>query len=246
MNTPFPTPTPVAKPQSGPRIERLASPAALADAVAGVVAASVSEALQRNDRASLVLSGGGTPEIYLPQVASLALSWGRLSILLADERWVDEDSPHSNTAMLRRTFLSKPGPSQATYIPLKNPSPTAADGLTSLRAALPALDQPYSLVLLGMGNDGHFASLFPGTPRLAELLSADNTERVAAIPAPTTASPHVERVSLTLAEIRRSERIVLVLQGTGKLDVLQRAWDAADALTMPVFALGEVEVLWCP
>lgn len=244
MNTP--SPTPVTRAQSGPRIERLKSLPALADAVADVVATSVTQALQRHARAGLVLSGGGTPEIYLPQVASLALPWNRISGLLADERWVDEDSPQSNTAMLRRAFLCKPGPSQAQFIPLKNESPTASGGLTSLRASLPALDQPYSLVLLGMGNDGHFASLFPGTPRLDELLSANNTERVAAIPAPTTASPHVERVSLTLAEIQRSERIVLVLQGAAKLDVLQQAWQAADALTTPVFALGEVEVLWCP
>lgn len=244
MNTPFPTPATEA--QSGPRIERLKSLPELADAVAGVVATSVTQALQHHARASLVLSGGGTPEIYLPQVASLALPWNRISVLLADERWVGEESPHSNTAMLRRAFLSKPGPSQAQFISLKNQSPNAADGLTSLRAALPALDQPYNLVLLGMGNDGHFASLFPGTPRLAELLAANNTERVAAIPAPTTASPHVERVSLTLAEIQRSERIVLVLQGAAKLDVLQQAWQAADALTTPVFALGDVEVLWCP
>lgn len=237
---------PVFKAQSGPRIERLTSLPALADAVARVVATSVAHALQRHERASLVLSGGGTPEIYLPQVASLTLPWDHVTILLADERWVDEGSPHSNAAMLRRTFLNKPGPAQAQFIPLKNESPTAADGLTLLHASLPPLDQPYSLALLGMGNDGHFASLFPGTPRLAELLSANNTERVVAIPAPTTASPHVERVSLTLAEIKRSERIVLVLQGIAKLDLLQKAWEAADALTTPVIALGDVEVLWCP
>ena len=229
-----------------PRIERLKGTQALADAVAGVVAAAVTQGLQRCEYASLVLSGGGTPEIYLPHVASLALPWDRVRILLADERWVGGDSPHSNTAMLRRTLLSQPGPAQARYIPLKNDSPTAEEGLKQIRSGLPPLDQPYSLALLGMGNDGHFASLFPGTPRLAELLSPDNTERVAAIPAPTTASPYVERVTLTLAEIRRSERIVLVLQGGAKLEVLERAWQSADALAMPVFALGQVEVLWCP
>ena len=111
---------------------------------------------------------------------------------------------------------------------------------------MPPLDQRYDLVLLGMGDDGHFASLFPGTPRLAELLSLDNAERVVAVPPPTTANPAIERISLTLAEIRRSERVVLVLQGAPKLEVLKRAWQSADALQTPVFALGDVEVLFCP
>jgi 6-phosphogluconolactonase len=111
---------------------------------------------------------------------------------------------------------------------------------------LPAVDRRYDLALLGMGNDGHFSSLFPGTPRLAELLSLDNRERVVAVPPPTTASPAIDRISLTLAEIRRSDRVVLVLQGAAKLEVLKRAWQSADAMQTPVVALGDVEVLWCP
>ena len=229
-----------------PRITRVANIAALANAVAQLVADAVGNSLAKRDYATLVLSGGGTPEIYLPRVALLDLPWNRIRILLADERWVDEDSLHSNAAMLRRVFLDQPGPAQAQFIPLKNAAATAEQGVANARAGLPPLNEPHSLVLLGMGNDGHFASLFPGTPRLAELLSLENTERVAAIPAPTTASPHVERISLTLAEIKRSERVVLVLQGAAKLEVLERAWVAADALTMPVFALGGVDVIWSP
>ena len=230
----------------GLRIERLRSGEALADAVVGLVATAVSQGVQRHGRAGLIFSGGATPEIFLPQVGRLTLPWNRVSILLADERWVDEDSPHSNTAMLRRNLLSQPGPAEAHFIPLKNVAASAGDGVAVARSGLPPLDQRYDLVLLGMGDDGHFASLFPGTPRLAELLSLDNTERVVAVPPPTTAKPAIERISLTLAEIRRSERVVLVLQGAPKLEVLKRAWQSADALQTPVFALGEVEVLFCP
>jgi len=230
----------------GPRIERFASRQALADAVAGLVAAAVARGVQQHGRASLIFSGGETPGIFLPQVARLSLPWNKVSILLADERWVDEDSPHSNAAMLRRTLLSQPGPAQAVFIPLKNAAASAGEGATIVRSRLPPLDQRYDLVLLGMGNDGHFASLFPDTPRLAKLLADDNTERVVAVPAPVGASPAVERISLTLAEIKRSERIVLVLQGAAKLAVLENAWRSADALQTPVMALGDVEVLWCP
>ena len=229
-----------------PKIERLYDSAALSAAVVDLVASAVSTGVAQRGRASLVFSGGSTPEIFLSQVAKLNLPWYKVSILLADERWVDEDSPHSNTAMLRRTLLSKAGPAQAKFIALKNAAITAVDGVPIARQSLPPMSLPYDLVLLGMGNDGHFASLFPGTPRLAELLSLDNTERVVAVPPPTTANPKVERITLTLAEIKRSERVVLVLQGEAKLEVFRRAWQSADALQTPVVALGEVEVLWCP
>ena len=232
--------------ESAPRIERLKGAPALADAVAGLVAAAVTQGIQRRGHASLVFSGGGTPELFLPQVAKLTLPWDRVSILLADERWVDEESPHSNTAMLRRTLLTQPGPAQSHFIPLKNEAANAETGLSAVRSGLPSVEQRYDLVLLGMGNDGHFASLFPDTPRLAELLSLENTERVVAVPPPAAANPKIERISLTLAELKRSERVVLVLQGVTKLEVLKQAWQSADALHTPVVALGDVEVLWCP
>ena len=230
----------------GPKIERLQNAQALADAVTALVTTAVLQGVQRHGHANLIFSGGGTPEIFLPRVACLSLPWDQVSIVLSDERWVGEDSPHSNTAMLRRTLLSQPGPSRANFIPLKNAAATAHDGVSRTRSGLPPLDQRYDLALLGMGNDGHFASLFPGTPRLAELLALDNTERIVAVPPPTTASPNVERISMTLAEIKRSERVVLVLQGAAKLAVLTRARQTGDALRTPVVALGNVEVLWCP
>lgn len=231
---------------AGPRVHRMESEAELADAVAAAVADAITQTLQTHSRATLVLSGGSTPEIYLPKVAQLDIPWERVRIMLADERWVDEDSPDSNTAMLKRVFLNLPGPAKAEYISLKNDAATPAQGVFNARAALPPLEEPISLVLLGMGNDGHFASLFPDTPRLEELLSPDNLERVAAIAAPATASPSVARISLTLAEIQRSEHVVLVLQGMRKLQVLERAWSGEDDSVVPVYALGEIDVLWTP
>ncbi|MEO8102925.1 MAG: 6-phosphogluconolactonase [Betaproteobacteria bacterium] len=229
-----------------PRIERFRDVQALADAVAGLVAAAVTQGVQRRGRASLVFSGGGTPALFLPHVATLSLPWEKVSVLLADERWVEETSPDSNAGMLRRMLLDRAGPAQARFIPLKNTAASAGEGVAGLRTRLPPLDQRYDLVLLGMGNDGHFASLFPGSPRLAQLLSPDNNERAAAVPAPTTADPKIERITLTLAELKRSERILLVIQGVAKLDALVRAWQGGDALRTPVVALGDVEVFWCP
>jgi 6-phosphogluconolactonase len=215
----------------------------LAGRVAEAVRAAVLGAIAARGHANLVFSGGSTPEAFLPAVALLDLPWERVNVLLADERWVDESSADSNTAMLRRCLLSAPGPSRARYVALKNGALTAALGVAEARAALPPPGEPYDLVLLGMGNDGHFASIFPGNPRLAALLAPDNDERVAAVPAPTSAQPAVERITLTLAELKRSKRMVLAIQGQAKLDRLQAA---NDAMATPVAALGDVEVFWSP
>lgn len=229
-----------------PRITRFADAPSLARAVAKAVADAVRSGVVARGRASLVLSGGSTPEAFLPAVAALPLPWESVSILLADERWVDEHSPDSNSALVRRCLLAAPGPSRAWFVPLASAAATAAIGAVTARAALPPADEPYDLVLLGMGNDGHFASLFPANPRLATLLDPGNRERVAAVPAPATATPAVERLTMTLAELRRSNRLVLVIQSPRKLEALLAAYAGGNAMATPVVALGEVEVFWCP
>ncbi len=232
--------------RDAPRINRFSNCQALADAIALRVASAVAQGITRHGRASLIFSGGTTPEMFLPHLATQPLQWEKVNVLLSDERWVDEDSPHSNAAMLRRIFLTHPGAAAARFIPLKNTATTAADGLALTRQNLPPLDQPYDLVLLGMGEDGHIASLFPGDPHLESALAAANSARVVAVPAPTTAQPSVERVSLTLAELKRSLQMVLVLKGPAKLAALQQAWRVANPLLMPVYALGAIDVMWCP
>ena len=233
-------------PRPAPRVTRFADEASLARAVAEAVAGAVKAGIAARGRASLVFPGGSTPRAFLPAVAALPLPWEKVSVALADERWVGESSPDSNAAMLRRCLLAAPGPSRARFVPLQNDAPTAALGAGAARASLPSPDERYVLVLLGMGSDGHFASLFPASPRLAALLDPGNGERVAAVPAPATATPAVERLTMTLAELRRSDRLVLVLRSPRKLETLLGAYAAGDAMATPVVALGEVEVFWCP
>lgn len=228
------------------RIRRQTSVASLATAVAERFAIVVSQAVANRGYANIVLSGGRTPESYLPAMAACELPWERLKFFLSDERWVDEDSPYSNAAMIRQTFLANEGPSRARFVAMKNAAADAASGAAAAAASLPPPEQRYDLALLGMGADGHFASLFPGMPDLARWLDDDNTERVVAVPPPTTAPPPVQRLSMTAAEIKRSRHIVLVLQGEEKLRVLEQAAHAGDVLALPVRTLGKVEVIWCP
>jgi len=231
---------------SAPRVRRFADGEGLAGAVAGAVRRAVEHGIAKRARASLVLSGGSTPEAFLPAVARLTLPWEQVSVYPTDERRVPEDSADANAAMLRRVLLSAPGPSRARYVSFSGGAPIADRAALAIRSSLPPASEPYDLVILGMGNDGHIASLFPGSPRLAELLSPRNGERLAAVPAPTTATPAVERITMTLAELRRAERVLLVIRGTRKLEVLEAACARGDSLAAPVAALEDVEAFWAP
>ena len=228
------------------RLDRQPTIAGLADAVAAVFTNSVKQGIAARGRAAIVLSGGRTPEIYLPRLASLDLPWQQIIFFLSDERWVDESSPHSNAAMLKRVLLSHDGPSRSRFVPLWNAAANTEAGLKLARSSLSPIDEPYDLALLGMGGDGHFASLFPGMPLLSQWLSDDNTERLVAVPPPATAPPPIARASMTAAEIKRAARIVLVLQGQEKLRVLDMAMQAGASLELPVRALASVEAIWCP
>jgi len=232
--------------RDAPAIKRFESAALLADAVANLVASAVDQGVALHGHACLVLSGGSTPAIFLPRIAALDLPWNKVTIYFADERWVDVTSVDSNAGMLKRTFQAFGEAFRARIVSFDKFGVDIVADVANARRELPPIEQKYDLTLLGMGGDSHFASLFPGTPGLAQLLAADNTERLVAVPPPTTAAPHVERISMTLAEISRSRRVVLVIKGEEKLRVLKQARAGGNPLTTPVCALGNVEVFWCP
>lgn len=226
-----------------PGLTRKADVSALASHVAQMVAAAAEDGIASRGHANLVFSGGSTPQVFLPRVAALPLAWERVTVTLADERWVDEASADSNTAMLKRLLLNHV---PARFIALKTAHANPMLGAIAVRETLPPPNEPYDIVFLGMGNDGHFASLFPGAPALASHLSLSNTDRVVGVPAPTTATPAVPRISLTLAELVRATRIVLVLQGAAKLDVLNASLNTDLPIAHLFAATKNIEVLWCP
>jgi 6-phosphogluconolactonase len=232
-------------PGARPLIHRFRTADALADAVVGVVASAVVQGIGERNTASLVFSGGSTPALFLFQIATLDLPWSQVTVTLADERWVAPDDELSNERMLRQLLLRDRAAS-AHFFPLKNTSASADEGVHVSRALLAAIAHPYDLVLLGMGNDGHFASLFPGSAALHEGLDPVSTARCIAVPTPSSALPAVPRISMTLAEIRSSQRTILIIQGQSKLDLLETAYHLADPYRYPVCALGAVEVFWCP
>ncbi|WP_336367295.1 6-phosphogluconolactonase [Marinobacter sp. C2H3] len=201
----------------------------LADTVAGVLRAR----LERPGRASLAVSGGSTPLPFFETLARAGLDWSRVDVMLADERWVPEDNPASNTALVRRHLLQGPA-SAARYLNLKQPGQTPAEGLAAVNAELSQASWPLDVLVLGMGNDGHTASLFPDAPELAPALDPKGAERVAAM---NPRSQAEARITLTRPVLAAAGFTALHLKGRDKLETLGRALAApADESDMPIRA----------
>ena len=219
--------------------------ATLAAALAQDVARRLKEDLARQDRAVLGVSGGRSPVPIFQALAQQALPWERVAVVLADERWVPPDHPDSNEALVRAHLL-KDRAAAASLVPLWTGDATPEAGAPAACAALDALPRPFSRILLGMGEDGHIASLFPGAAELAEGLS---TEAWALAVRPPRA-PH-PRLSLSLRALLQSRDLVLVISGEAKRRVLERALEEGPVEELPVRAILRqaavpVSVCWAP
>ncbi len=221
------------------------SPTELIQVLLEEIVTSLTEAVRLRGSASLVVSGGSTPRPLFETLAQQSLPWPKITITLADERWVDTDSKDSNEAMLRQILLNGPA-AKARLIPLKNSADTASSGISTCQSAIGDMSLPFDLVILGMGDDGHTASLFPGVSGSA--LDTDGSALCAAI-TPTTA-PH-ERISLTAAALLNSQKIILHIVGENKWQVYQQAKSPGAVDDMPVrLVLRQnkvpVQVFWSP
>lgn len=195
---------------------------------AEAVAAALARALQWRERVSLAVSGGRSPVPFLEYLSAQPLDWPRVSVTLVDERWVAPDSEDSNEALVRRHLLREAA-AAAEFLPLKTAAPNAAAALAERSAALPpTLD----VVVLGMGMDGHIASLFPGAPGIEAALDAASQQRLVAIEPPQ--APH-GRISLSMGELCRAGAVFMQFQGIAKLAVYSRA--CAGDVSLPIGVL---------
>jgi 6-phosphogluconolactonase len=185
-----------------PEIHRFADPAALAEGAAERVAALLAAAIAQRGRASIALSGASTPQETHRRLATRPLDWSRIDIYFGDERCVPPDDPASNYRMARETLLDKV-PACVHRIEGELPAAEAASRYAS--ELEPAL--PLDVVMLGMGDDGHTASLFPGIAEPPPGAIAVATESPA---------PPRHRVTLTYEVIRGAGARVLLVCGDGK------------------------------
>jgi 6-phosphogluconolactonase len=220
---------------------------ALAHALAGEIRVDLEEAIGVRKAASFVVSGGRTPLKLFQQLRTEKLSWSRVWITLADERWVDVVTDASNERLIREQLLLDQV-AAAHFVGLKNPAPTPEAGVDWSWRALSRVPRPFDVVLLGMGEDGHTASLFPRSMTLARALDPSTAPGCVAVNALT--APHA-RISLNLAALLDARRIILHIEGDAKWQVYQRARMPGSTAELPVRAILHqkevpVDVYWTP
>ena len=209
------------------REHRYADSNTLADALAQSVADDLRSGITARDRATLVVSGGTTPKKFLAKLAQQDLDWPKVTITLADERWVPPTHARSNEHLLRDTLLTARA-AAATFVPLYTDAPDPESGLAETAKRIGALPLPFDAVVLGLGNDGHCASLFPDGDRFAQACDAANPARVSPMRSATASEP---RMTLTLAALIATRALYLHIEGADKQAVLAhvRAGDGAYA-----------------
>ena len=210
----------------------------LALMLADRLASQLGQHLRTNDRASLCVPGGTTPAPVFESLSATDLDWDRVTVFLGDERWVDGDHNRSNSRLLRRHLL-KDKAAGANYIDLYTGDAQPDDAVAGLSERL--LPQfPITVALLGMGNDMHTASLFPGADHLAAALAAD-APPVMAIRADGADEP---RITLTAPYLRNAINVHLLITGPEKREAFERA-QKLDPMQAPIRALtDQITVHW--
>ena len=201
---------------------------ACADALAATLAEQLRAGIAENGRATLVLSGGSSPIGLFERLALIELDWSRVTVLPSDERWVAPDQPESNEAALREHLLYGPG-NAARLFGLYRDKPTPIDAQAELDAELAQLPRLFDAVVLGMGEDGHTASLFPDAANI-EACMTSNAECVV----PEREGDGPARISLSLNRLLATRALHLLFFGDAKRRVYNMAGEPGPAIEYPV------------
>lgn len=220
--------------------------AGLARALAAHVAEALRRRIARDGTASFAVSGGRTPLAFFETLSGAPIDWSRVAVTLVDERWVPETSDRSNAALVRHHLLKGPA-AAARFVPLYTGAATPEDGLAEAAGRVAALPSPFAAVVLGMGDDGHTASFFPGAETLAAAIDAATPDILAAVRADAAGEP---RITFTLPRLVSADTLVLHIEGMTKRAVLERACAGGPVEELPIRSVlrarAPLDVMWCP
>lgn len=227
-----------------PRIEVHPDASALATAVAGELIARLQAAQASGHVPQIGLTGGSIAEAVHREVARLSpgsdVDWGRVVIWFGDERFVAPDSPDRNANQARAAFLDAVGAMEVHEMPSTADATDVAAAATAYGATMREHGAgQFDVLMLGIGPDGHVASLFPGH----EALGVDDAVAVGVLGSP---KPPPERISLTFATLNRSESVWFLASGEGKAEAVAKALAAEGSVTdTPARGVrGQDETIW--
>ncbi len=204
-------------------LEVASGPDALARRAAQRIATAIDLALEERDRCQIALSGGTTPAAAYRLLGQERLPWDRVDVLLGDERWVPASDPASNARLLAETLLAQGPAREARFHPvptdLESPAASAEAFEQLVRCLCPGDPPVFDLLLLGLGDDGHTASLFPGSAAAAV------RDRAVAV----GSGKGLERITLTAPVLCAARQVILLVSGAGKRQALGRLLDPEES-----------------
>lgn len=194
----------------------------LAETVVESLTTMIARAVEKQGRSSVLLSGGSTPQIAYQLLAKADLPWDQLQVSLTDERRVNDGHPDSNAVMVWQKLLALHP--QVQWFPLWQTGWTS-DDIAEIKARTAELQRPFDVVLLGMGEDGHFASLFPGCAESQKSLQCESDQIVC------TQAPNApqERISWSMGSLLQAKHLLLYVTGKRKKEILEAAMQQGTA-----------------
>lgn len=219
----------------------------LVDELAATLHETLVGALKNRESASLVLPGGKTPIPLLERLSWSKLPWEHVKVTTTDERWVPPDDDASNEKLIRAHLLKNEA-SDASLIGLYRAKTSWRDATRATHVMVQGLPLPYDAVVLGMGTDGHTASLFPRNEQFHESLDSHYSYRTIAA---TTEMAVSRRISQTVNSLLLTGRLILYIVGYEKWEVFTQACKPGPLDEYPIRAFlfqhrVPVEVFWCP